>query len=191
MEGWRRWVRLVAALVVVLVLYFVLPLTDHPGRSDAVRLTLTAVLFALLTLGVVWQVRLQLVDQERHVDGLVLVLVLAIVAFAVVFYGIEQQRPEQIDGLETRLDSLYFTLTTLMTIGYGDIHAAGQLARGVVVVQIVFNVAVIATAATTINTRVRQKAMAQAQARAAAGEVESHPRLRRHRSDRTTHRKPT
>lgn len=192
MEGWRRWLRLVLLIVLVFVLYFTLPLNEHPERSDAVRIAFSVGLLCLIALGVIWQVRLQMVDQTRHVDSLVLVLVLAIVAFAVVFFAIEQESPDQIAGLETRLDSLYFTVTTLMTIGFGDIHAVGQLARGVVIVQVVFNVAVIATAATTINSRVREKALERARARAATGPQEHLLRRRRGGGqDRSTHRKPT
>ncbi len=42
-------------------------------------------------------------------------------------------------------------MTTLLTIGYGDIHAAGQAARALVLVQMVFNVAILATASTTLT----------------------------------------
>jgi hypothetical protein len=37
----------------------------------------------------------------------------------------------------TKLDAFYFAITTLSTIGYGDIHPATELARGVVTAQIV------------------------------------------------------
>jgi len=59
--------------------------------------------------------------------------------------------PGQFVGLETKTDALYFALATLTTVGYGDVHAAGQVARGVVAVQLVFNVAVIATGASVLS----------------------------------------
>ena len=48
--------------------------------------------------------------------------------------------PAEISGLDTRIDALYFTLTTMTTTGYGDIHATGQLARVLVSVVFVFNI---------------------------------------------------
>jgi voltage-gated potassium channel len=190
-EGWRRWLRLAVGLVLLVVLYFSFPFTTSPDRSDAARLAVSLLVMALLSAGVIWQVRLALIDSSRHVDGLVFALALAIVAFAVGFYAIEQQSPEQITGLDTRLDALYFTMTTLMTIGYGDVHAVGQFARGVVVVQIVFNVVVIASAAATLNRRVREKAIEHAQERAASGAPVEHRLIRRRGQGRSTHRNPT
>jgi hypothetical protein len=53
--------------------------------------------------------------------------------------------PRQMAGLSTRTDALYFTLSTMTTIGYGDVHAEGQVARALVCGLIVFNVVVVAS----------------------------------------------
>ena len=53
-------------------------------------------------------------------------------------------RPGEFDGLLTRIDALYFVVTTLVTVGYGDIHPVGQLARALVSVQMVLKVGVLA-----------------------------------------------
>jgi hypothetical protein len=44
---------------------------------------------------------------------------------------------EQVSGLNTRTDALYFTLVTMATVGFGDIHAEGQFARAMVICLIV------------------------------------------------------
>jgi len=139
---------------------------------------------------VLWQVLLQVEDPNRRVDGLLLALVVGVLCFALVFYRVEISDPGQIAGLSTRLDSLYFTMSTLLTIGYGDVHAVGQLARGLVLVQMIFNVVVIATAASTITSRVRANAQKRAEARRDAHPDES-PHERRLPHPRRTHRKPT
>ena len=110
--------------------------------------------------------------------------------FALAFYRLETADPGQIPGLVTRLDALYFTMTTLLTIGFGDIHAERQTARALVLVQMVFNVAIIATAATTLNSRVRRQAEERAEARRAAEESASGAQ-REPRHPRRTHRNPT
>ena len=187
--GWRRWLRLGVGLALLALVYFLAPRPVALGRSELTRLVLAAVVMVVLTLLVVWQVRLQLTDESRQVDGLLFVNALSIVVFALAFYTIASRSPGQIPGLETKLDALYFTLSTLLTIGYGDIHAAGQFARGFVVVQMVFNVAIIATAAAALNRRVREKALERARERASM-EPEHRDRGRRAHG-RDTHRKPT
>lgn len=191
MTGWKRWLRLAAILVVILVLYFTVPVTFELGASDVVQVVVSLVALTLLAIAVLSEVRLQLMDADRRIDGLVLALMISVLGFALGFYVMAERSPEQIFGLDTRLDSLYFTMTTLLTIGFGDIHADGQAARALVLVQMVFNVVIIATAASTINTRVRAKAEIRAEERRAAIADGSLPVRTSRRQARRTHRKPT
>lgn len=71
------------------------------------------------------------------------VMVLETLALFAVTYLAISNHPGQIVGMATPLDALYFTMTTLMTIGFGDIAAQGQLARGTVLVQMFFSVLVL------------------------------------------------
>jgi voltage-gated potassium channel len=162
--AWRRVLRLNATLGLTLVVYFVTPVRDVQRSSDY-RIVTTIAALALLTLWVLWQLRRHVDDQSRRIDGLVGVILIVIVAFALAFYVVEQHRPGEIVGLNSRLDSLYFTVSTLLTIGYGDVHAAGQLARALVLVQTVFDVVFVATAASLLSSRVRSAAQRRAQER--------------------------
>ena len=63
--------------------------------------------------------------------------------------------PSQMNGLVTPLDALYFTMTTIMTIGFGDIAAEGQLARGTVLLQMFFSVLVLTGAARLLTSLLR------------------------------------
>ena len=164
MTGWKRVLRLAVAIALALVLYFVVPVQASEDGLLA-RALISLLALGLLTAGVVWQILVHVEDPDRKVDGLVFALVVAVLAFALGFYRLEVAYPGQIVGLESRVDALYFTMTTLLTVGFGDIHAAGQGARVLVMVAMVFNVAVIATAVTTISSRVRQRAEQRAEER--------------------------
>ncbi|WP_275745431.1 potassium channel family protein [Nocardioides sp. YIM 152315] len=169
MAGWKRAVRGVVLGGLALGAYFVAPVGSG-GEDLVVRAALTVLVIGLLAAGVVWQVVLQVEDPDRRVDGLALALVVAVLAFALAFYRLAIDQPDQLPGLETRLDGIYFTMSTLLTIGYGDVHAAGQVARGLVLVQMVFNVVVLAMGATTLTNRVRTRAEERARARRAAAD---------------------
>ena len=52
---------------------------------------------------------------------------------------------EALDGLHTRVDALYFTVVTMATVGYGDVHAEGQGARMLVIGLIIFDVVIVAS----------------------------------------------
>ena len=157
MTGWRRALRLLVLMGLALVVYFLVPV--QASEEDlAVRAVTSLLALCLLTAGVVWQILLHIEQPERKIDGLLFAMVVAVLAFALAFFRLEVAYPGQIVGLDTRVDALYFTMTTLLTVGYGDIHAQGQGARVLVMVAMVFNVAVIATAVTTISSRFRQRA---------------------------------
>jgi cation transport ATPase len=176
--GWPRVLRLAVLVGLALLTYFVVPVRLDDENLLA-RLLLGALSLALLAAGVIWQVVEHVEDQERGIDGLLLALVVAVLTFALAFYRLAIAYPGEISGLDTRLDSLYFTMSTLLTIGYGDIYASGQVARGLVLVAMVFNVVVIATAVTTVSNRFRLRAEQRAEARRVAREAGELPPPRR------------
>ena len=105
---------------------------------------------------------------DYRIDGLVASVMAVIVVFSLAYYVLEEQDPSQIDGLHTRIDALYFTVSTLATVGFGDVHAAGQGARVMVLLQMFFNVVFITTAATLLSGRI--KAVAEQRSRVRRGE---------------------
>jgi hypothetical protein len=73
-------------------------------------------------------------------EAIVLLVTMLVLGYAAVYYAIDVNQG-QFDGLVTRVDSAYFTVVTLSTVGYGDIHAVGQAARVLVTIQIMMNLA--------------------------------------------------
>jgi voltage-gated potassium channel Kch len=63
---------------------------------------------------------------------------------------------DQFPAMHTRVDALYFTVTTLGTVGFGDIVPAGQAARLLVTIQIMLNLMLIGAAFRLIGQRVSQ-----------------------------------
>jgi hypothetical protein len=109
--------------------------------------------FALTFLGLVmigWTMvvelgRVRRGETGRSAPALAMLIVLLVMAFALTFFLLELASPGQFEDLHTRTDALYFTLTTMATVGYGDIHAEGQAARALVAAVIAFDVVVVAS----------------------------------------------
>lgn len=83
--------------------------------------------------------------------SLVEMLAMLIAGFAAVYYAMNTSSAE-VTGLDTRVDAIYFTVTTLSTVGFGDITAASQAARIVVTIQIVFDLLFLGVAVRVIST---------------------------------------
>jgi voltage-gated potassium channel len=152
-----RWVRLLGIQVLLVILFFVVPVSASARGGLALRVVVSLLVLGALAATVIAQVKLSAEDPNRHVDGLVVVIVAVWLVFAIGFFILARHQPGQVAGLETRVDALYFTASTMLTVGYGDVHATGQVARGLVLVQMLFDVVFVATAVTMITTRIRNR----------------------------------
>jgi hypothetical protein len=136
-------------VAVMTIAYLSLPLNDvGVSNHGLVAFTFICGVAGMGAL-VYWQAlgfRQRLATGSVRLRGLLVAVYTAMLFFAGVYYSLEVRDPGQISGLHTRLDSIYFTVTTLSTVGYGDIHAAGQAARAIVLLQMIFDLLVIGLA---------------------------------------------
>ncbi|MEH0935848.1 potassium channel family protein [Micromonospora psammae] len=152
----RRHALVVAALL--LLAYFLVPVQADPDTTRLVlRSTAAALLVATVALLVTRQVRRQLTaaaprgeSEVRSLIRLSVALFAGLLTFALADYVVAMSRPDEFANLDTRIDALYFALATLTTIGYGDVHPQGQIARLVVCAQMAFSIGVIATGASIV-----------------------------------------
>jgi hypothetical protein len=113
---------------VILVAYFVMPFGDNWLLAAVL---LVFVLFGLLPFAAR---RFRRVLRSDHpvgdaVGALLITLMTLIVSFAASYYVISERDPAAIHGLETKVDSIYFEVTILSTVGFGDITATTQGTR--------------------------------------------------------------
>lgn len=161
----RRLVRrsLARTLGVVVVLVGAFAVLPFRGERWWLGTTVGAVLLIATIPLAVHRLR-QVLTSERPfveaVEALVQLLSMLVVGFAAVLYALNHEGT-QVTGLETRLDSIYFTMTTLSTVGFGDIHASAQAGRAVVTTQIVFNLLFVGVAVRVFTTAARRRAAEQ------------------------------
>ena len=146
-----RSLRSALTVVALLALYAVIPV---PG--DQADLPLTVIL-ALAGLGGLTYAFVLLAHHARQakdqtsvrLEALVAVLYTFIVFTSLVYLALASDEG-QFTGLNTRVDALYFTMSTIATVGFGDVHATGQVARAVVTVQIFLDLIIVGLVARII-----------------------------------------
>jgi len=161
----RRWSerspigRLLLGVLGMLIVFYAVPVNTQPSTSRAVlAVTMTLLGVAALAWAIVEQLKRQLRDRSEDLRTLVMLLVLVAIVFALGFYVLEEHLPDQLNGISTRTDALYFTMSTLTTVGYGDVHATGQVARGLVILQLAFNGVFVAALVSTVGKSIRNRA---------------------------------
>ena len=146
----------VAVVVLATVGYYLVPVPGQMKESSwAILFACGVAALGLLIAVAIW--RLLGAGEQARVRVLVLLLVLTILFFAWCDDSVARL-PGQFVDLHTKTDALYFTVSTVATVGFGDVHAAGQLARAAVTVQIVFNLVFLGAALTMISGYVRERA---------------------------------
>ncbi|HEX6419709.1 MAG TPA: potassium channel family protein [Acidimicrobiales bacterium] len=157
--------RSVLVLVSVLVVYYAVPVGSLPsgGGIVASAVALLAGVAALAWLSVRQARRLNHAPAGGAVrlDSLIFLVYLVVPIFALGFFALERADPDQFADLETKTDALYFTVSTLATVGFGDVHATGQVARALVALQITFNLVVVASLASLLTTHLRERVAAR------------------------------
>jgi hypothetical protein len=157
----RSAVRGTSLAVLVLAAYYLAPVKSDPGSGVLLRILAVGVAAGLV---VVWEIRAVAkaeFPRIRAVDALMASVSVMVVGFAVTYLNMSQENPAAFTEQLERTSSLYFTMTTLATVGYGDIAAKTNGARIAVMVQMVFNVAVIGTTVRAILGTARQRAQAR------------------------------
>jgi hypothetical protein len=153
--------RSLAIVTLALVCYFLLPLRRD---SDFTLAATTIVGVLAISALVVWQIGSVARSSRpslRAVEAVVTTAALLAVVFASTYLGLSDQDPASFSEDLDHVGALYFTMTTLATIGYGDIVPTTNPARIVVMLQMVVNVAVLGVAvkvlAGTARARVRSE----------------------------------
>jgi hypothetical protein len=133
-------VRSVATTIVLVVLYYQLPL-NHVTNVPA------ALVVGLVILAAVTVVQLRLIGRSafpaiRAIEALSTTVPLFLLLFASAYVVMANANPANFSTHSlTRTDGLYFTVTVFSTVGFGDITAASQSARLVVIVQMLLDLA--------------------------------------------------
>lgn len=145
-------------VVVATVVYFVIPV---PGKM---RESSWAVLFGAGLIVLALLIMLSIRTLLRATEGVRVRSLIVLLCCAVLFFSWANVAlaaiPGQFTDLHTKTDAVYFSVSTLGTVGFGDVHASGQLARAAVTLQMLFNLVFLGTALTFVTGILRQRVQA-------------------------------
>lgn len=158
----HRWHALSTTLLVAGALLTII-LTVPLSHSDALEawwlIPLAVVALTLLIAALIRTIR-----HGSNIMRLINLMLVAVTAFTLAFYSIATGVPGEFDGISTRIDALYFTLTTMTTTGYGDITATGQTARVLVSLALLFDLVFLGLLGTELSRLLGRRAAATAEA---------------------------
>ena len=138
-------VRIVLIAVVLVVVYYLLPL-DRPWDSDtAVRLLIGLLVVAGVIAWGVWIIAGSRYPGLRAAEALALLLPFFLLLFASTYFVMERNSAASFTEPMTRTDALYFTVTVFTTVGFGDISPKSETARVVLMVQMLADLALLGT----------------------------------------------
>ncbi|WP_227984184.1 potassium channel family protein [Nocardia spumae] len=167
-DGDRRRAVLAAAArtsgttIVLVALYFLLPFHHLDELGPLLGLCGGLVLVVVL---IVWEAKRILAARYpglRGAEAMTVIAVAFILMFATIYVLMSSVAPDGFTAPLTRVDALYFTVTVLGTVGFGDIAATSQAARVVVTVQILADLALIGAGVRVLIAAVQRGRAAQA-----------------------------
>jgi len=140
----RTAIRAVVSVAVFLALYAFLPIAHRPHEEIGLRLIAGLALFV-----VVLGVELRAIARNRQpmlraVVSMATVIPMFLFVFAWSYLTMSRSDPATFGSALSRIDAMYFTVTVFSTVGFGDFTPKSELARVIVTVQMLADLAVIA-----------------------------------------------
>jgi voltage-gated potassium channel len=138
----RSGLRIVGTIVLMLAIYAALPAASKTGIRVLVELIAGLLAFTGL-LG--WQVR-SILDADhpeiRAVESVALAAPALVVVFAFTYLSLSHADPSDFSQHLDHVSAMYFTVTVVATVGFGDIVAKTDPARVLVTIQMILDLAV-------------------------------------------------
>lgn len=140
----RSLVRALASMVVVLLLYFFAPLSVLADVPVGFSLSVALLLLLAVTAWQVAAITRNPFPGLRAIEALAVTVPVFLLLFAASYVILSQGDPASfsVSALD-KTDALYFTITTFVTVGYGDITATSPIARRIVTGQMVLDLLIL------------------------------------------------
>jgi hypothetical protein len=144
-EGLMLLLRPLLIVVAVLALYALTPVNAGPAAVAAILTSLASLGFLL------WVMARQTRRIIRHpeptlaaIEALTLLGTLFVLSFSLTYVALSASDPASFSQPVDKVAAIYFSMTIMSTVGFGDIVAVSDVARMTVVVQMIANLVLLA-----------------------------------------------
>jgi voltage-gated potassium channel len=136
-------VRSLLIATALFVVYFNVPVRETPSVSSGTLLALGLLGFIALLAVQVRSIMRSNQPRLRAVEVLATVAPLFILLFAMSYYVLALKTHDAFSQPLSRLDALYFAVTVFATVGFGDVVARSEVARTIVIIQMIGDLVVL------------------------------------------------
>jgi len=140
----------VLIIVGLLLLYYLLPLVDRRQVSTVVSLFLGLLVVAVLLIWQINKIKTARYPRIRAIEALSLSAPLFILVFSTVYFVTSQASPHSFNQVLDRTSALYFAVTVFSSVGFGDIVPVTDLARVMVIIQMLGDLVLVGIVARVI-----------------------------------------
>jgi voltage-gated potassium channel len=140
----KTGIRALITAALLVVAYFVLPVEHRPHQSVVLRLGLALVVFVVVLGNEIRLISVHDRPMLRATVAMATIIPLFLVLFSWIYLTMARAYPAAFGVRLDRISALYFTVSVFSTVGFGDITPKTDVARLVVTVQMLADLAVVA-----------------------------------------------
>lgn len=144
----RSILQIVVVVAVLLAAYLAVPVQPDSTATSAVT---WAALLALVAVILVFMHQTRRINRSRYpllagAESLIILLAIFLIGFAFVYFVMSTSAPDTFSEPLNRTGALYFAITVLSTVGFGDITPKSDPSRWLVSAQMLIDIGLIAGA---------------------------------------------
>lgn len=140
----RTFLVVVVSWAALIGAYYLIPFDDRSAAGALVRLIGGLVILIVVLVWLIFRILKAEVPGLQAIEALAVVLILLVVVFAATYLSVVSESPGSFNQPLDHSSSLYFTITVLCTVGFGDIVPVTDFARMIVSLQMLLDLVFVA-----------------------------------------------
>ncbi len=152
----RVALRATATVTVLLVAYYLSPGWGISGAAALLKLVASFVVFVVIVTWITRRVTLDELPEQRAIEALALIVPLFLYLFATVYLSLSHADAAAFSEPLDHTRALYFTITVLSTVGFGDITPKTGGASIIVSIQMLLDLVILGALLRLVTTAAKK-----------------------------------